>query len=145
MTQLLLSRGRYRFHLSLSLVTTRDLENEQCLPSSLRHFSKYLKNCYYYFWYWFVLNLSREDTPRISICKLWWRSRSQQRLIGFFGNHKDSAGVLVHPPQHSTRPGGQTPPTEKDTIRHQQTQTQNQIFFTSKSLPRLTIMMKWKD
>ena len=66
--------------------TTRDWGNGQGHCSSIGYFSKYLKNCY--FWYWFVLNLSKEDAPRISICKFWWRSRSQQRLIGFSGNHK---------------------------------------------------------
>lgn len=75
MTLLWLLRSRYRLHLSPTQTAARDMDNVQGHCPSICHFSKYLKTCYY-FWYWFVLNLSKEDAARISIYKLWWRSRS---------------------------------------------------------------------
>ena len=111
---------------AFSVQTTRSRESGQGLCFSIGHFSKYLKNCYY-FWHWFVLILSKKDAPRMSICKLWWRSRSQQRLIGFFGNHKHRHSSSSS--QHSTLTGGQITPGKKGTIslcRH--AQTEDQIF-----------------
>lgn len=127
MTLLLMLMTRYRFHLSLSQTTIRDTKNGQGYYSSICHFPKYLKNCYY-FWYWFVLNLSKEDALRISICKLWRRSRSQQRLIGFFGNHKCDKCIPAHPSQHPTLTSGQILSIKNTISLHRHTQTQDQIF-----------------
>lgn len=114
--------------------TTRDRGNGQghC------YFSKYLRNCY--FWYWFVLNLSKEDAPRISISKLWWRSRSQQRLIGFFGNHKRRHSSSSS--QNSILMGGSDHTGKKGRISLQRHAKWKSRFLTSKSLPQLTIIMK---
>lgn len=73
------------------------------------------------------LNLSKEDAPRISICKLWWRSRSQPRSIGFFGSHKHGVGPPVHSPQHSALTGGQIPLVRGTIKLYRHTQTHGRI------------------
>lgn len=138
-TLLWLLMSRYTLHLSLSQ-TMGDMENAQGHSSSACHFSKYLKTCYY-FWYRFVLNLSKEDAARISICKLWWRSRSRQRLIGFFGNHKHGGGTprshlnLPTPTGLRSHPSGRTQPASANVHKHKTR------VLTSKPLPQWTIII----
>lgn len=143
MTLLWLLRGRYRLHLSLSQTTTHDVENAQGHCSSICSYSKYLKTCYY-FWYWFVLNLSKEDAARISMCKLWWRSRSSQRLIGFFGNHKRGIVSPVLPSQPSTPTGVKSHPSRRTPPASAKGHKQKTRFLTSKPLSELTIIITEK-